>query len=100
MCRSGSAADTQNLASYVQLYLHQHQMELGGDVSVRTAARLAQQIVYNNKVRRGTCRAQGLVQGAGPLCCFQRLCEVFCCKLCACRIQHSLLWVCPWYQAF
>ncbi len=51
VCRSGSAADTQNLAAYVQLYLHQHQMELGGDVSVRTAARLAQQIVYNNKVR-------------------------------------------------
>ncbi|KAK9835388.1 hypothetical protein WJX81_006762 [Elliptochloris bilobata] len=49
VCRSGSAADTQNLAAYVQLYLHQHQMELGGDVSVRTAARLAQQIVYSNK---------------------------------------------------
>ncbi len=53
VCRSGSAADTQNLAAYVQLYLHQHQMELGGgDVSVRTAARLAQQIVYGNKARR------------------------------------------------
>lgn len=71
VCRSGSAADTQNLASYVQLYLHQHQVELGGDVSVRTAARLAQQIVYNNKVRRIACRAQGFVQGAGPLSSFQ-----------------------------
>ena len=65
VCRSGSAADTQNLAAYVQLYLHQHQMELGGNVSVRTAARLAQQIVYNNKVRCMSCRAQAVQVGYG-----------------------------------
>ena len=64
VCRSGSAADTQNLASYVQLYLHQHQMELGGDVSVRTAARLAQQIVYNNKAW-GRLAAQKASSGLG-----------------------------------
>ena len=65
VCRSGSAADTQNLAAYVQLYLHQHQMELGGEIAVRTAARLAQQIVYNNKVRGTTRRTQAVQVGTG-----------------------------------
>ena len=51
MCRSGSAADTQNMSAYVRYFLHQHQMELEEPlVEVKTAARLAQQLVYQNKV--------------------------------------------------
>lgn len=50
MCRSGSAADTQNLCSYVQYYLNQHCMSSGRDADVKTAAKLAQLIAYNNKV--------------------------------------------------
>lgn len=49
VCRSGSAADTQNLSRYVQWFLEQHRMELGEDPSVHTAARLAQQMAYQNK---------------------------------------------------
>ena len=51
MCRSGSAADTQNLCSYVQYYLNQHCMSSGRDADVKTAAKLAQLIAYNNKVQ-------------------------------------------------
>jgi len=50
MCRSGSAADTQNLCSYVQYYLHQHCMDLDREADVKTAAKLAKLIAYNNKV--------------------------------------------------
>lgn len=49
MCRSGSAADTQNLCSYVQYYLHQHCMDLDREADVKTAAKLAKLIAYNNK---------------------------------------------------
>lgn len=50
MCRSGSAADTQAISSYVQFYLHQHQMELNDEILVKTAATLATKLVYSNKV--------------------------------------------------
>lgn len=49
ICRSGSAADTQAVAAYVQLYLAQHQIELGSDIRVETAATVAMQMVYGNK---------------------------------------------------
>ena len=54
MCRSGSAADTQNLCAYVQYYLHQHCMDLNREADVKTAAKLAKLIAYNNKVRLWT----------------------------------------------
>ena len=50
VCRSGSAADTQNLAAHVQYYLEQHCMDLGRDADVQTAAKLAKLVAYNNKV--------------------------------------------------
>lgn len=49
VCRSGSAADTQNMSRYIQWFLEQHSMELGEDPDVHTAARLAQQMSYQNK---------------------------------------------------
>ena len=49
ICRSGSAADTQNLSRYVQLFLEQHQQELGEEADVLTAAKLAQSMAYQNK---------------------------------------------------
>ncbi|KAK9917576.1 hypothetical protein WJX75_005968 [Coccomyxa subellipsoidea] len=49
VCRSGSAADTQAISSYVQFYLHQHQMELNDEILVKTAASLATKLVYSNK---------------------------------------------------
>lgn len=51
VCRSGSAADTQNLSSYVQHFLAQHRLELDQEVGVKTAAQLAKNLVYQNKVR-------------------------------------------------
>lgn len=63
MCRSGSAADTQNLCSYVQYYLHQHCMSLGRDADVKTAAKLAQLIAYNNKVWLPSFESQVLLLG-------------------------------------
>ena len=53
VCRSGSAADTQNISAYVAHYLRQHEMDVG-EPDVATAANIAMQIVYNNKVRPGT----------------------------------------------
>ena len=39
------------MTAYIQWFLHQHQMELTEPlVEVKTAARLAQQLVYQNKV--------------------------------------------------
>ena len=52
VCRSGSAADTQNISAYVAHYLRQHEMDVG-EPDVATAANIAMQIVYNNKVRVG-----------------------------------------------
>lgn len=49
ICRSGSAADTQNLSMYVQHYIQQHEMERNDDIETKTAATLAMQIAYNNK---------------------------------------------------
>ena len=50
MCRSGSAADTQNISAYVTHYLRQHEMDVG-EPDVATAANIAMQIVYGNKAR-------------------------------------------------
>lgn len=50
ICRSGSAADTQNITAYLRWYLAQHQMDIGEDVEVATAANMAMQMVYQNKV--------------------------------------------------
>ena len=49
ICRSGSAADTQNLSRYVQWFLQQHGMELGEEPEVKVAAKLAQMMAYQNK---------------------------------------------------
>jgi 20S proteasome subunit beta 1 len=49
--RSGSAADTQAIASYVQFFIAQHQAEKGDHVDVETAANLVQQLAYNNKAQ-------------------------------------------------
>lgn len=49
ICRSGSAADTQNVTSYLRWFLAQHEMEVGADPEVATAANLAMQVVYPNK---------------------------------------------------
>eukprot|EP00697_Spironema_sp_BW2_P011469 gnl/Spiro4/27160_TR13504_c0_g1_i1.p1 gnl/Spiro4/27160_TR13504_c0_g1~~gnl/Spiro4/27160_TR13504_c0_g1_i1.p1 ORF type:complete len:216 (-),score=50.05 gnl/Spiro4/27160_TR13504_c0_g1_i1:104-751(-) len=48
-CRSGSAADTQAISDYVRYYLQSHSIELGEPPQVKTAARLAQSLCYNNK---------------------------------------------------
>ena len=50
VCRSGSAADTQNISAYVAHYLRQHEMDVG-EPDVATAANIAMQIVYGNKAR-------------------------------------------------
>jgi len=47
--RSGSAADTQAISSYVQLYIAQHQSEEGEEITVKVAARLATNLAYQNK---------------------------------------------------
>ncbi|GFR50949.1 hypothetical protein Agub_g13269 [Astrephomene gubernaculifera] len=47
--RSGSAADTQAIASYVQHFIAQHQAEEGDQISVKTAASLVKMMAYNNK---------------------------------------------------
>ncbi|PSC73786.1 Proteasome subunit beta type-6 [Micractinium conductrix] len=49
ICRSGSAADTQNLSRYVTWFLEQHGQELGDEPAVQTAAKLAQMMAYQNK---------------------------------------------------
>lgn len=49
MCRSGSAADTQAIASYVQFYIAQHQATIEQEVEVKTAANLVAQMAYSNK---------------------------------------------------
>jgi 20S proteasome subunit beta 1 len=60
VCRSGSAADTQNLSRYVSWFLEQHQMELGQDPDVLTAATLMQRLAYENK---GALQAGLIVAG-------------------------------------
>jgi 20S proteasome subunit beta 1 len=49
VCRCGSAADTQALTGFVINYLTQHQVELGEQPTVNTAANLFRMIAYNNK---------------------------------------------------
>lgn len=49
LLRSGSAADTQAIATYVQYYIAQHQSESNCEVKTCTAARMCQQMAYNNK---------------------------------------------------
>ena len=48
-CRSGSAADTQHIASYVSYFLDSHAIELGELPKVKTAASLFHKLCYNNK---------------------------------------------------
>ncbi len=47
--RSGSAADTQAIASYVQMYIAQHQAEANERIRVKIAANMAMQLAYSNK---------------------------------------------------
>lgn len=47
--RSGSASDTQAVASFVQFYIAQHQAEANERITVRTAAHLVMQMAYSNK---------------------------------------------------
>merc|ERR1712010_382212 len=50
LCRSGSAAHTQAVAGYANLYLNQHAIELGQKgCSVRSAANIVCEISYSNK---------------------------------------------------
>merc|ERR1712144_44863 len=50
LCRSGSAAHTQAVAGYANLYLNQHAIELGEKgVCVRSAANIVKEIAYTNK---------------------------------------------------
>jgi 20S proteasome subunit beta 1 len=46
-CRSGSAADTQAIADIVAYHLSVHQMEIGEEPSVKTAAAIFQDMCYN-----------------------------------------------------
>ena len=48
-CRSGSAADTQQIAEYVRYYLDMHAVELKGLPRVQTAATLFRKLCYENK---------------------------------------------------
>lgn len=48
-CRSGSAADTQIISDYVRYYLSMHEIELGKDPDVASAARLFRELCYHNK---------------------------------------------------
>eukprot|EP00124_Ichthyophonus_hoferi_P002026 Ihof_evm10s124 gene=Ihof_evmTU10s124 len=48
-CRSGSAADTQAIADYVQYYLSMHTVELNDDPAVVTAANLFHLLCYGNR---------------------------------------------------
>ncbi|GLC46633.1 hypothetical protein PLESTB_001761900 [Pleodorina starrii] len=47
--RSGSAADTQAIAGYVQHFIAQHQAEEGDQITVKTVANLVKMMAYNNK---------------------------------------------------
>jgi len=46
-CRSGSAADTQAIADIVSYHLSLHQLELGEEPLVKTAAKIFQDLCYN-----------------------------------------------------
>lgn len=49
ICRSGSAADTQAVTEYVRHAIRQHCMQQQRPCTVETAAKLVQQMAYNNK---------------------------------------------------
>lgn len=49
VARSGAAADTQRVTSYIQAYLGLHESELNEPPSVKTAAHLIHQQMYRNK---------------------------------------------------
>lgn len=53
MCRSGSAADTQNIAAYVKHMVSEHNMQLNGPdpgfSDVKIVANLTMQMAYRNK---------------------------------------------------
>lgn len=72
ICRSGSAADTQNITAYLRWFLAQHQMDVGDDVEVATAANLAMQMVYQNKV----CRFAWVITTQQNLSLFTRTCSL------------------------
>jgi len=63
--RSGSAADTQAIASYVQLYIAQHQAEANERIKVKVAANMAMQMAYSNKEMLQV--GQGVAFGRSPL---------------------------------
>ncbi|KAK9841512.1 hypothetical protein WJX74_007097 [Apatococcus lobatus] len=69
ICRSGSAADTQAISAYVQWFLQQHAVDLDRHVSVKTAAKLAQTMVYQNKnmLQAGLIIAGWDKQGGGSV---------------------------------
>ncbi|WIA18424.1 hypothetical protein OEZ85_009884 [Tetradesmus obliquus] len=69
LCRSGSASDTQAIASYVQYWIAEHQAEKNGPVDVSTAANLAMQLSYNNKnmLQAGLIIAGWDKQGGGSV---------------------------------
>jgi 20S proteasome subunit beta 1 len=46
-CRSGSAADTQAIADIVAYHLSVHQLEIGEEPLVKTAAKIFQDLCYN-----------------------------------------------------
>uniref|UniRef100_A0A6A7G4I6 proteasome endopeptidase complex n=1 Tax=Hirondellea gigas TaxID=1518452 RepID=A0A6A7G4I6_9CRUS len=48
-CQSGSLADTQIVVRYVRYYLDMHSVELGKEINVACAARLAAMLCYENK---------------------------------------------------
>mmetsp|Transcript_6592 Transcript_6592/g.9928 ORF Transcript_6592/g.9928 Transcript_6592/m.9928 type:complete len:215 (-) Transcript_6592:23-667(-) len=48
-CCSGSAADTQAIAAYVNYFLSAHSVEIGRLPTVKTAAKLARRLCYENK---------------------------------------------------
>lgn len=60
VCRSGSAADTQNISAYATWYLQQHAIELGAEPTVKAAARLLSRLTYENK---GALQAGLIVAG-------------------------------------
>ena len=66
LCRSGSAADTQALTGIVKNYLGQHEIELGDDPAVATAANLFRLVAYNNKDNLSAAMIVGGVDKSGP----------------------------------
>lgn len=48
-CRSGSAADTQAIADIVAYHLSVHQLEIGEEPLVKTAAKIFQDLCYTNR---------------------------------------------------